>query len=157
MMGTLREELQALYEAHGDLTPSMVVEAARPEDHPLHGRFEWDDEKAGDKFRLHQARQLIRSVRIRVIVEDDPSQNYDVRAYQMVRRSDGTHSYQSTAEVVQDPFISRLILANMEREWRALRERYEQFHEFWKIVNADVQGRSEGAQQAIEKYGAYIA
>lgn len=156
-MGTLREELQALYEVHGDLTPAMVVEAARPEDHPLHGRFEWDNGRAGSKYRLFQAQQLIRSVRIRVIDEDDPSRNYDIRAYQMVRKSDGSRAYQSTTEVVQDPFISRLILANMEREWRSLRERYEQFHEFWKLVNADVEGRSEGSQRAIEKYGAYIA
>lgn len=156
-MGTLREELQALFDTHGELTAPLVVEAARPEDHPLHPRFEWDDIKAGDKYREFQAQQLIRSVRIRVIDEDDPSLNYDVRAYQMVRNSDGTRAYQPTTEVVQDPFISRLILANMERDWQALRRRYEQFHEFWKLINADAQGHSEGTQKAIERYGAYIA
>jgi hypothetical protein len=156
-MGTLREELQALYEARGGLTPSMVVNVARDPDHPLHTRFEWDDTVAGEKYRRHQAQQLIRSVRIRVIDEDDPSQNYDIRAYQMVRTSSGTRTYQPTTEVVQDPFASRLILANMEREWRALRSRYEHWHEFWKLVNADAQDRSEGTQKAIDKYGAYIA
>lgn len=156
-MGTLREELQALYETQGELTPIMVVDVARDPAHPLHTRFEWDDSVAGEKYRRHQARQLIRSVRIRVIDEDDPSLNYDVRAYQMVRTPAGGNAYQPTADVVQDPFVSRLILARMEREWRALRERYEQFHEFWKLVNSDIEGRSEGTQKAIDKYGAYIA
>ena len=156
-MGTLREELLALYETRGELTPVMVVDVARDPKHPLHPRFEWDDTVAGEKYRVHQARQLIRSVRIRVIDEDDPSLNYDVRAYQMVRTSSGSHTYQPTEEVVQDPFVSRLILANMQREWQALRARYEQFHEFWKLVNSEVAGRSEGTQKAIEKYGAYIA
>jgi|RhiMethySRZTD1v2_1073278.scaffolds.fasta_scaffold1685908_1 hypothetical protein len=156
-MGTLREELQALYEAQGELTPVMVVDVARDPAHPLHARFEWDDSVAGEKYRRHQARQLIRSVRIRVIDEDDPSLNFDVRAYQMVRTSGGGNAYQPTADVVQDPFVSRLILARMQREWQALRERYEQFHEFWKLVNSDAQERSEGAQKAIDKYGAYIA
>ena len=156
-MGTLREELQALYEEQGELTPSLVVNTARDPEHPLHSRFEWDDSVAGEKYRQHQARQLIRSVRIRVIGEDDPTIDYHVRAYQMVRQPGGGQSYQPVTEVVQDPFISRLILSNMEREWKALRRRYEQFHEFWKLVNADAEGHSEGTRAAIEKYGAYIA
>ncbi len=156
-MGTLREELQALYEAQGQLTAALVVDIARDPKHPLHSRFEWDDTVAGEKYRRFQAGQLIRSVRIRVIDEDDPSLNYSVRAYTPVRTPAGTQAYQQTTDVVLDPFMSRLILADMEREWRALRQRYEQFHEFWKLVNADVQGRSEGTQRAIEKYGAYIA
>jgi hypothetical protein len=156
-MGTLREELLALYETRGELTPVMVVDVARDPQHPLHPRFEWDDTVAGEKYRVHQARQLIRSVRIRVIDEDDPGLNYDVRAYQMVRTSSGSHTYQPTEEVVRDPFISRLILANMQRDWQALRQRYEHWHEFWKLVNSDIESRSEGAQKAIDKYGAYIA
>ena len=156
-MGTLREELQALYEARGELTADLVVDVARDPTHPLHTRFEWDDTAAAEKYRRFQAGQLIRSVRIKVLDEDDPSHNYSIRAYQPVRTPAGTQAYQPTTEVVLDPFVSRLILADMERQWRALRQRYEHFHEFWKLVNADAQGRSEGAQKAVERYGAYIA
>ncbi len=156
-MGILRDELEAIYREQGELTPALLVDVARAPGHPLHPRFEWDDTVAGEKFRRHQARQLIRSVRIRVIDEDDPGNNYDIRAYQAVRSSTGHHSYESTMKVAEDPFMSRLVLANMEREWRTLKERYENWHEFWVLVNQDVQVRSEGAHTAVEKYGAYIA
>lgn len=52
----------------GNLTPDAVVEAARPKAHPLHHRFEWDDSVAGHKYRLDQARALIRT-RFAVVTE----------------------------------------------------------------------------------------
>lgn len=65
---TIRQELERL-EVNGRLTPEQVVEAARDETSPLHTLFEWDDEKASHKYRLDQARSLIRSVRVEVRVD----------------------------------------------------------------------------------------
>ena len=53
----------------GVLLPERVVEVASPIDHPLHPFFEWDDSKAAHTHRLEQARQLIRSVRVKVTVQ----------------------------------------------------------------------------------------
>jgi hypothetical protein len=39
-----------------------VVDDARPEGTPLHPCFEWDDAEAADKWRLEQARCVIRSI-----------------------------------------------------------------------------------------------
>lgn len=155
-MASLRQELQKLYEQNSMLTPALVVEAATDPASPLHAQFEWDNEKAGDMFRLHQARQLIRRVKIRVIDEEDPGKNFDVRAYQAVRQANGSTAYKSTMEIAEDPFLSRLLLADMEREWRLLRQRYESYHEFWLLVNRDTQALGYGAE-TVDKYGAYIA
>jgi hypothetical protein len=54
----------------GDLSPERVVEEAESKDSPLHGLFEWDDEKAAHAHRLQQARSLIRSVRIEFRVDE---------------------------------------------------------------------------------------
>lgn len=51
-------------EKKGRLTPRAVVEAARDPNSPMHACFEWDDSVAGDKWRIEQARRLIRTVRI---------------------------------------------------------------------------------------------
>jgi hypothetical protein len=48
----------------GRLQPPEIVEAARPEEAPLHQAFEWDDGVAAEEFRLIQARQLIRAVQV---------------------------------------------------------------------------------------------
>ena len=66
MMSKVQEELQRLYEANGELTAEGVVKEAKKKRSPLHGQFEWDDTKAGHKYRLVQARTLIRSVKIEV-------------------------------------------------------------------------------------------
>lgn len=56
--------LSRLYETAGYLTASAVVEAARDPSSPLHGEFEWDDSEAAVRYRLYQARTLIRRVRL---------------------------------------------------------------------------------------------
>jgi hypothetical protein len=63
----IRAELSRIYQAHGALTASAVVEEARDEESPLHESFEWDDSKAAEAHRLFQARDLIRRVEFIVI------------------------------------------------------------------------------------------
>jgi hypothetical protein len=59
-------------QGHRGPTPEGVVEAARAETSPLHGFFEWDDNIAGEKYRLGQARDLIVRVGpITLKIDDD--------------------------------------------------------------------------------------
>ena len=50
------KELQTLSE----ITPQNVVDLARNEDSKLHNDFEWDNDIAGEKYRLLQASEMIR-------------------------------------------------------------------------------------------------
>lgn len=64
----------------GAMTPERVVKAAESPDSPLHAWFEWDDTKAASAYRIEQARALIRSVEVTVIIEDRPIEvSYFVR------------------------------------------------------------------------------
>jgi hypothetical protein len=53
----------------GRLTPEQVVETASDPDNPLHRLFDWNDSTAAHKYRLDQARALIRSVEVRITIE----------------------------------------------------------------------------------------
>lgn len=55
----------------GGLVPAAVVDHARDAASPLHRYFEWDDERAGEKWREQQAREMIQSVVIHYEVQDD--------------------------------------------------------------------------------------
>jgi hypothetical protein len=46
------------------VTPERIVEAAAALDHPMHDDFLWDNEAAGHKYRIEQARGYIAQVRI---------------------------------------------------------------------------------------------
>ena len=101
----------------GTLPPERVVEAARPEGSALHAYFDWDDRVAGDKWRLQQARELIRSVRISI-----PNQPpVEVRAFVSLAadRASGL-GYRAMQEVMSNEFLRRQLaeeMLSMSRKW----------------------------------------
>jgi hypothetical protein len=58
--------IRALEDKQGRVTASALVEAARSPAHPMHRDFEWDDTKAGHRYRLDQARTFIAEVRVTI-------------------------------------------------------------------------------------------
>lgn len=139
----IREHLEAIYAQHGKLTPSLVVEAARSEDHPLHDIvFDCDVEEASERYYRERAHHLIRTVKV---VYRDPVTDEEkrVRAFHAVPATTGAELfvYEPAAKVRQDPFLRELVLRAMEREWKALRERYEHFEEFVGLVAEFVEGQ----------------
>lgn len=131
----VHKELQTIRAAHGLLTPALVVDAARPAEHPLHGHFQWDDGIAAEAWRREQARKLIRSVRV-TYSAGTGAETHSVRAYHAVRTSAG-HAFDPTEEIIEDPFRRRLILNDMRRDWETLKRRYEHFAEFVEMIRQD--------------------
>ena len=133
---SLREELQAVYDTNGRLTPALVVDAARPKNHPLHNRFEWDNRIAGELWRHEQASALIRSVKV-TYRKPDSEQRLEIRAFHAIAGLDG-HGYEPNEKVVADPLLRALVLRDMEREWKQLKARYSDFEEFYELVQGDL-------------------
>lgn len=134
---SLRDQLQAICDQNKRLTPALVVDAARPEESPLHSRFEWDDKVAGEAYRLDQARRLIRSVRVVYREADEKEAARTVRAFHSVRDEQGT-AYRPTDEIVESEFLTRIVMQQMELEWKQLMRKYGHFEEFLKLVRADL-------------------
>ena len=65
-----QEYIRKLESRAGKLTPQKVLDAAMPENSPLHEFFEWDDTVAAESYRMDQARELIRRVRIEITYEE---------------------------------------------------------------------------------------
>lgn len=139
----LRDELMAIYQKEGALTPELVVETARDPGHPLHDKFEWDDEVAGERYRLAQARTLIRTVKIRYVSNSSDDVSAPVRAWTSVKTPVG-RVYEPTQEVVADPLKAQLVLNDMKREWQAMLNRYRSFDQFWELVRADLPSEISG-------------
>ena len=88
------EELERIRSRSGKLLPHEVVKESKPKRAPLHKAFEWDDAIAGNKYRVFQARNLIRSVRV---VREEKSSP----AFVHIPKPDGPY-YQSTDVAVQN-------------------------------------------------------
>lgn len=136
MMRKVHEELLAIRAANGgDLTPQAVVDEARPESHPLHNRFEWDDTLAGEAYRRVQAAQLIRSVKV-VYAETPEGEERKVRAWSSLNAAvePETRGYAPTEELVQDEFARKSLLRQLEREIKTLQRKYGHLKEFGEII-----------------------
>jgi hypothetical protein len=128
----------------GDLTPELVVKAARSKRSPLHGQFTWDDSEAAKAYRLVQAAWLIRTVKVRVIVDEKPA---EARAFIRVVKSaepsrdcadEAPHvasSYVGISEALENPDWRGQMLNQALRELEAFRRKYEMLEELADVMN----------------------
>lgn len=119
--------LHGIYEANGhELTPAAVVEASRPDDAPLHHRFEWDDSIAGERFREVQAAQIIRSVKVTRITDTERGP-VQVRAFLALGETTDDDLAAPWTYVALDDLsadATAQILAQMEKDLSAIRRKY---------------------------------
>lgn len=132
MNDVVRAELRRLYEQHDHLSADLVLGAATSDASPLHDQFEWNNDVAGHKYRLGQARDLIRTVKIRRVETD---RDLDVRAYLSVRSPQEPSHYVAT-EDIEDVLAQKLLLAQMRRDIDRLKTRYSHLQEFWQAMRA---------------------
>lgn len=101
------EELERIRLKTGRLTPDVVVKEARLKKSPIHAAFEWDDTLAGEKYRLHQARNIIRAVR--VVTEDDAGESVSHPQFVHINRGHEDQYYQSAEVAVEN--VDEFVLA----------------------------------------------
>lgn len=106
-----------------DITPKMVVDDARNPESPLHDLFDWDDAVAAERWRITQARVVLRRVSLVIVVQD-----LEVRTPMFVRNPDAPVHEQSYIEVKSlehDPARARRVItmefARMESALRRMR------------------------------------
>ncbi len=107
----------------GLLRPEDVVEYARPEDSPIHDRFEWDDSVAAEAHRLAQASALIRVV-LYVPKEAAVEIHAEVRAYHSLPQ-DRVHGdgYRVITEVMSSENLRAQLADEMVRQAKAWQDR----------------------------------
>ena len=160
MASSMAERLAALQalEIQGRLTPDAVVLAASDPDHPLHLDFEWDDDVAAAKYRVEQARSLIRAVRLVVSTQvhemkapvyvRDPDANPTKQGYVRIETADDEGSGH---DVLEDE--KRRIAGHIERS-RSVAIRFGMMTQFDQWLEMFVAGGASqdavGAADAAE-------
>lgn len=111
------QELKRIEEIYGSLTPENVIKASVPPDSILHELFEWDDELAGHKYRLQQARTIINNIEVVTVTDNEP---IIVSKYEIVTVSDG-RAYKSYDVMSPDDIM--YVRTNTVRELKRLKEK----------------------------------
>ena len=118
----------------GNLSPVAVVDAARAADHPLHDRFEWDDSKAGEAYRIEQARRMIRAV---VTVVNAAGAEIKTRAFVSLSTIKGTEEpYVSITAVTSSKDLMEVLLADARRDAESFAAKYAILKKCKPVVTA---------------------
>lgn len=136
-------QLEALKEiarrGGGLLRPAAVVEAAKDEESPLHGAFEWDDGEAAQKYRLLQAQTLIRSFKVEI---ERNGQTHTVPVFIGIstdrtgEKSD--NPYRLLEQVAKKPDLMAVAVQDALDQLEAVRNRYAHLQELadvWAAID----------------------
>lgn len=115
----------------GHLVPAAVVDAARDTKSVLHRHFEWNDKAAAEKFRLDQARSLIRCIH----VENEDTEIGATRAFLSIRDKSGV-SYRTIADVLNSADLQQRLLAQAEKDLLAFEARYQNLEDICSLIRA---------------------
>jgi hypothetical protein len=138
----IKQELERIAAENGGvLYPGHVVNAARPVASPLHSQFEWDDSEAAEKYRLHQARQLI-SVVVQYI-GNDPSKE-PVPVFVSLRSDRGQRGgYRTIVSVLSDEGLRQQLLEDALAELETFRKKYGHLRELARVFAASRKVRTK--------------
>ena len=138
-------EMKLLMSRHGKLVPAeAVVDFARDDSTALHAYFEWDDTEAARKYRIEQARRVIR-LTIGVIVEDRPPTRLLV-SLTTDRTAGG--GYRSVRDVLADDRLREQMLQDALSEFKLFRVKYDGLYELQKLWDAADVIESESSRKS---------
>jgi len=108
--------VQQIVSSEGEVSASKLVDAARPEHSPAHGAFEWDDAKAGEEYRLSQARKYLRKVSVTVEDGKQSVRLINVPVFKESQTREGTYKPISSVVLVEDEYerALRQLLVKLE-------------------------------------------
>ena len=157
---------QAAFEAliekyEGRISPRILVDESRDPRAPLHHKFTWDDEEAGENYRLVQAGQLIRTWRGSLLRIDREANLIRVETQRRVQsplsqRGKDKDSYSTIEEIMSNPITREEMLQTVLRELSAYRKRYAQLlalANVWAAVDEALELLTQQKSQAGKQEG----
>lgn len=113
-------------------TPQQILDKAKDAETELHKCFEWDNTKAAEKWRLHQARNIVCNLVFREETErSEPAP--EIRLFFKVDENEG---YKSTVMIMQDKDEYQKLLSKALSELRAFQTKYKTLTELDGVFDA---------------------
>ena len=113
----------------GKFTPMEVLEKAKDETTELHKCFEWNDSIAAEKYRLEQAKNIIRML----VYEKETKEQAVVRYY---AKTETKHVYQPTKQFLVQEDEYQGLLRRALAELESFKNKYHTLTELENIFEA---------------------
>lgn len=125
------EEIQQIGD---EVKPEQVLNIARNENTELHKCFDWDDTSAAEKYRLHQARQVMKNLII--VTRDNEAQDREPIQFRVMMKNDASFSsgYKQTIVMVQNEDEYKKLLETAYKELHSFKQKYSCLTELSEIL-----------------------
>ena len=125
------EEIQGIGD---EVTPRQVLDRARNKRTELHKCFDWDDSVAAEKYRLEQARDVLRKL-IVVKREVDNDEREPIQFRVMMKNENTQNStYKQTIFMVKDEDEYQKLLEQARLELHVFKQKYSCLSELANIL-----------------------
>jgi len=121
-------EIQKAEAVFGKITAENVLKIASDEESALHVLFEWDDTKAGQQYRIQQARNVINNIEVKVITDNEPVY---VPVYEIVNIGEGNqYKHIETLTLNERQYIKE----NTIRAIGSLKAKLKIYNDFNRVI-----------------------
>jgi hypothetical protein len=144
----IRKELEVIAkQGDGVLQAEAVVEFARDKSTALHSEFNWDNTDAAHKWRLHQARNLIR---VQVTFEPRSERKMQVFVSLPSDREDDGGGYRRMVDVLSNADKREQLVASALAEMEVFQRKYAAISELADVFAAmrKFKGKSTNQRKA---------
>ena len=113
-----------IIEQNNELNPQAVVDYARTHtDSELYNVFDWNDSSAAEKYRRQVASNVITSIRVEIIKDEQKRTNKPIKAFVQTARLQ-----------IQDTDKYQLLLEKAYRELNGVKDRYTELSEIQELL-----------------------
>ena len=126
------DELSRIREIYdGEIRPQDVLEESKDINSPIHDYFDWDDKSAANKWRIDQARRMIRYVLVIIQTDDGPK---ETRAMVSVSSEEVRGKrYVSIAKAMSNDNYRAQMISEALRKAHSWKENYKKLKELKPI------------------------
>lgn len=124
---------EEIKEIGDEVKPEQVLDKAKDKNSELHKCFDWNDSSAAEKFRLIQARDVIRHL---IVIKRDDDEEKEPVQFRVMMKNERTHEscYKQTIVMVKDEDEYRKLLEQAYAELHSFKQKYSCLSELAEIL-----------------------
>lgn len=154
------ERIAQIIQTHGGKVEAAdILKDAQKKSSPLHDYFEWDDAVAAHEYRLTQAREILRSIKVE-ITDAETQEIGEIRAFmvpdEQSRGEERLAGYRPIEDIMANPELRAMKIQEAWSQLEAWKARYEGLSELAEVFRLIAAGppavkKKSGRRKAVAK------
>jgi len=129
------DEIMEICEELESATSQQILEKARDSNTELHKCFTWDDTEAAEKWRISEARAVVRNLKI---IEQKPDKQTEPTTIRVFYKTDNESGYKPTKLILKKPDEYKALVERCRSELLAIKQKFNsisEYEEIWEMIN----------------------